>query len=853
MFRALAGFEDMGHKNYVTQQTNTFTKQLPDMVGTTMPKTAKQAPKDVLSSARFGLSSWDPNTRQANLNNIDIANYATSIELSQEILDAQQRCKTATLDDLINTVNPGDRFRCGWIYQKGTPGDQPKVSVGAVGTRSGPAPFFQNPAGRWYWSLDEAKKAVMGDRCAALTNCKNVGAANYAGCAFSSTRGIGVPVNRNGTVMYPRDEALTAPASSLITTAGRCPAPPSPGTPQYEFAKSRDVCTPLEDGSLSRDCMLQQITAAGCSQDGSLYQALVNQATPNNYAAGIMQTNIYKKYQQLASVPLLESAVRDGKTSTDLALANFKALAAEANTVRDTVQNFAARDLCLKRGTFDKFDFCTELIDGSLPPFALECLQREFRKQGGQPAGTMYPTLENKATLWDSQSNWGAVKRTMADLKALINNQKESVQRDALKKFLGIERKSQPTAQISKIQGLEILFFNRARATFIGRRVNTGDGKYPFMHYDWGDVEGTGLSDFVEFYTVANIRPTSDVSIRLRLDTDDGVIYSLNKPVDGDTSRGQYIGNDRTLSANWDQAPTAYVNPVCWQLVSGGPNYVMGFWQETGGMVHHKVLYSECNSQNFRELPSEWLSLTQEPDAPMLSWQGRETETGQLEFVERRFPTVMQMTLSSKITVDEAPSTDIPGLKAVANLRVGENGYGLTKKNIGMNSWRTLTCLFYVNSATPVQSLLLNLGPLSVFTNQRNLEFSWQSATLTKTGTFGGLVTDKKTPFLLVVNMRSDYTNRYPNRFTIACASVADWKAGRVSLAAGTNNSLSVTTTGNQPLYNITDAFQLKLGDPNTRASADVSVGWVRLFDYELQDADVVRDANNAWKMAFAK
>jgi hypothetical protein len=345
MFRALAGFADLGHKEYVDQQTTRFTQQLPNAYMTPLPTSAKTKPSDVLDQSQYGLSTWDPNTRQTHKREIDLKNYATSIEINQELIDAQQRCKTASLDDLINTYNPADKIRCGWIYTKGSPADQPKLSVGALGTRNGPAGFFDNPKGTWYWSLEDAQKAILGDRCGALTNCKNVGAANYQGCAFSRTRGVGIPVTTKGGIRYPRDPALTAPASSLVFEPGKCPPPPAPGSPQDAFARSRDVCMPLEDGRLPRDCMLQQITAAGCQTDGSLYQSLASATNPNNYAQSIMDTTMYKRYQQMATTPLLEAAITQGKTSQELALANFKALKTEASVVKEDVMNYAARDM----------------------------------------------------------------------------------------------------------------------------------------------------------------------------------------------------------------------------------------------------------------------------------------------------------------------------------------------------------------------------------------------------------------------------------------------------------------------------------------------------------------------------
>lgn len=849
MFRSLAGFEDMNHGSFLELQTGTFTQQLPNMTLTGLDMKKKTAPNTVLDSARFGLSSWDPNTRQANLNNIDLSKFATSIEISQELIDAQQKCQSTDLDSLMNTYNPKDKIRCGWLYEKGTPGDQPKLSQGALGTRNGPAGFFQNPKGTWFWNLEDAKKQIMADRCAALTNCKNVGAANYANCAFSKTRGMGIPVDNKGRIMYPRDERLTAPASSLVTSPDRCAPPPAPGSPADQYARSRDVCIPLADGKLSRDCMLQQITAAGCKMDGSLYNSLLTQAQPNNYAAGIMQTTMYKRYQQLAATPLMENALKDGSTSAELALANFKALAQESSKVEERVENYAARDMCLKQGTFDKFDFCTELQDSSSPPFAVECLQKEFRKAGGQPAGTMYPTPENRIKIWDPVGSWRNVKEFIQDLAVKTRAKDEKVQRKALKEFMGIVREQYPFGQIEAVPGVEVLWFNRGTGSFLGRRMTTGNAGLP--DFSVGDqVEGTSLGDFVEFYTVTNLRPPAATKIRLEMETDDGIAYVLNEMVQGETSRGRYAATGSQFMANWDQPPTLHRTNACWNLRASGPNYVMGFWQETGGYAHHKVFYYNCDAPSAERqlIPSQWFTLVQEPDAPMLSYQGLKNRDNQLGFNDRRFPSIIGMNFGSKTDLSEVPNSSIPNLACVAKLKLGgSSASGITRKTLSMNSWRTLTCAFFVNQGA--KGILCSIGPFAAAIDGDKLTFSWSGSTLNVKDSLGGLIADSSTPHVLVVNMRSDFNGKYPNRLSIGVATCEDWKSGRVTFGAGQSQVKTFTTQGNQPLYAPGDAFPLALGNPS--GSADVAIAWLRLFDYELDTNDIIRDCKNSWKMMF--
>ena len=430
------GFLD--HSEFITQQTQNFTKKYPNSYLTT------QTDPKLINSSASGLGVIDPNTRQLTQNNTNIQQLLIPIEINNTLKQQHQQCLTSDIDTLIGSQNLNSKVRCGWVYQKGNPGNNPVVSQGVLGTRNGPMAFFDNPKGTYYWNLDDAKKQILKDRCRSLVSCSDVGRDEYKECAFSSTRGSGIPVDARGNSRYPRDSSLSAPSSSLITSSANCPKPPPPGSPEYVQQQSRDVCTPLPDGKLSRDCILEQITAAGCKEDGSLYQQLLTSAQPNNYMSGLANTISYKTYQQSAPIPLSESIIRDGSTTKNIAVDNIRNLKTQSSTVDETAVNYASRDLCLKQGTMDSYDFCSDLKDTSLAPFNLICLQKAFRKLGGQPSGSSYPTEANKAK-YDAFGTWKAVMTNMTMLAntALAKSDSfidASTQKRALTQLLGIRR-----------------------------------------------------------------------------------------------------------------------------------------------------------------------------------------------------------------------------------------------------------------------------------------------------------------------------------------------------------------------------------------------------------------------------
>jgi hypothetical protein len=853
MFRALAtlqkegrvneGFASMDQAAYVARQTATFNQQYPNMFLTGLPTSDTTSPQRRLASAGGALQTWDPDTRQSTLRDIDIAQYATSVDLNLDLQAESERCKTATLDSLLNTQDPNKKLRCGWIYKKGTRGDRPATSEGALGTREKPAGFMKAPDGTWYWNLDEAKKRVLGDKCEAMTSCKDVGSAAFQGCAFSKTRGIGVPVDSQGNVLYPRDPRYSAPQSSLVTNPASCPAPPPVGSAQYQLQRSRDVCTPMPDGKLSRDCMLQQITAAGCKMDGSLYNALVSQALPSNYAAGLQSLTSFQKYQQLAAKPILDSVIRDGSTTVQTALGTFRSLADESAKVGTTAVNFAARDLCLKRGVMDEYDFCDDLNTNSVAPFALECLQKAFLRAGGQQSGSMYPSAANHAD-WNGLGRWQAVLDKIQTLKSQTMNKNEGIQRGALQSFMGIAREPYATKQIGKIQGIEVFWFNRGSGTFIGRRIRSG-AQADFPRYSTGgEVEGTGLNDYVEYLALTNLRPSASQSIRLRLETDDGVLYTINKEADSESTRGKYMDSADSFGANWDQPPTRYDAKTCWSLKANGPNYINGWWQETGGYAHSQVFYSPCTSVTWQPLPADWFSLTQEVDAPMLSWQA--TDFG---FIERRMPTYFEL-IQSGTQVIKTNRSDLP-YSSLLQI-IPKSGSAVLKKTIALNAWRTLTFSFIPGSNATSSIVLSNGNTFTVRIQGQDVQFEFRSATLTATHVARNvLVLDGKTAHYVYINMRSDFDAQFPNRLTFAVGSHQAWLNGSISLGVLGNNVQSFTTAGNQPLYSKSDSMQLILGDKNRIITAAMQVGFLRLFDYELDNRDILRDLKNDWQMVY--
>ena len=869
MFRALAQHKKENfqgsYDSYVQGQTNTYTQQYANSVPVTFPKDQIGT---LLGNSLQSLLTSDPNTRQgspASSRDLNLQNYAMSVQVSEELKNKSAACSIASIDSLIGSLNPSDTLRCGWVYTKGNPGDQPIVSQGALGTKNGPSPFTKPPRGTWYWDLDAAKKQILTDRCGALTSCTNVGAPNYANCAWSVSASKGVPVDNRGNLLYPGNYLLNG--TNLVTTSAGCPPPPPPGSPAYEVMKSKDVCMPDESGKLSRDCMLQQITAAGCSRDGDLYQQLVTNAVPNNYAKGLTNKTAFKTYQQQAITPLMTSVITDGSVTTQVALANFQTLATSAAKVSNTSLNFAARDLCLKQGTMDQYDFCSEISDNTPPPFALNCLQTLFRQMGGQPAGKNYPT-EQTLSQWNALANWRAAKDTIITLQGGMKSTDAPTQASSLANFLGIQRQiPQKTGQIGLISGLELFWYNDATNTFLGRQVKNSSPSSPNLNYNGyigQTVDQTGLSTQVSYTLLTNLRVTEDTNIRLRTKTDDGTVMVLNKDLNPAATRkgfggsGGYNGiqdDENMFSRNWDQPPTTHTASVCWKLTANGPNYMFSYWQQTRGLSVSFTEYSPCDKNQWAEIPSSWFSLTQEPKSPMIAWEGSLLKNGITDFIEYRLPSLFPFKKSSSSLVVE--SNLFSGLSYALNIKNGAYATSLPRQ-LSENSWRSLTIATTINTVPAIGSYhLLSFGYLSIDILPKTATtvtavFNWTSASLNTTNSpmvIDNLPIDPKIPYLFYAGMSATSSGAIPTQITVSCAKLSDWAKGNAS------TTQSRTTTGGNGLYNTTDSAGLTIGNmvPSANVSADFTVGWIHLFDYPMTMDDISRDASNAWIRAMKK
>jgi len=314
----------------------------------------------------------------------------------------QAICTTTPLDELIRNYRPSDPVRCGWLY---TPnpnpmGGPPILSRGFLGTgENQPISELKPPAfTRFFWNLEEAKQQIMTDTCKALTSCNDLTDPQFAGCGFSTERGAGIPIKKNGSAAYP-DNMLTNSATSAIiqdANSEECKSQgstPSSGTGRIiipgSTAAFTTLCTPNDSGLLSIPCLRDLvINKVGCSNDGAIANALATSdpKDPMGAVAALQSFQVYNQRSKEDQV-LNYNLFRDGKATQTLAIQEFyKVKQASEDKSKGSALAAAARDLCLNEGSYAAFDFCDEIQPATpiatLTETQLGCLQKQFLKRG---------------------------------------------------------------------------------------------------------------------------------------------------------------------------------------------------------------------------------------------------------------------------------------------------------------------------------------------------------------------------------------------------------------------------------------------------------------------------------------
>lgn len=577
--------------------------------------------------------------------------------LTKDLISARQAaCQslgTATsqfahLTNLAANVNPTSRFRCGWIYNTADPG-QGRAAYGNID-----GPVGQTTAsGTWMWDLAAAKKKYHLHLCSgAGSNCGVVDNVLYKNiCGFCKTSKRFVPIN-GSVAAYPSDGRNACTTSNLVISAAACPGlPPSPaaGSPAAAaWEASRGACDPLTNGSLPRDCLVRTAAQAGCSNAGTLITAL-RSGSDGNYLDTLMQAQSYITYQQRAGANNMnETALKTGKLTVSDALSEFQDVFNAASSNVNLGLKSAAADLCFTKGAFDEFDFCTELQPTTPPPYTLDCLQKAFKRAGGQETGSLYPSAINFST-WNSYNNWNEVMSAIGNLQSNSSSTDRGIQQTAIRQFQGIplDNKAFPEFALNSLNNVEIFWFtpdanlkanNTHEATFLGRRIRS---QIPNLVNTSGVSGGISVTGSFVYFT--NMVVTSQTKFHILFTGDSGFILARNRgsTLGGNrtmpmtTDYGLYDRNDRgngidVQNQELSSLYNTFGNPASqtttqnnWTVQPNVPNVLTGYYIGNGKNFSLKIKVTEPNTPALSDwgfIPGSMLYLIQDPYAPMISF-----------------------------------------------------------------------------------------------------------------------------------------------------------------------------------------------------------------------------------------
>ena len=801
---------------------------------------------------------------QTNTQSILNNSWAATGGLSTDILSSRQAaCQGTggdTFDHLVSLAanyNPKSQLRCGWVYNNANPSS----GAGAYGSVDGP--YETSAVGNWMWDLNAAKQKYHTALCNQITSCRDLDSPTYKGrCGWCTTSGKAVPIV-NGVVAYPYGRTTGCSASSLMTSTGTCPpppAPPPPGVTGVPARRSVDVCEPLSNGNISRACLTTKLTQVGCKNTGTMYQALQS-GSDTSYLDTLTPNFAYNTYQSRATVPLDSTSLNTGKLTVAEALAEFNRVNEQASSNLNSGLNFAARDLCFTSGIMDTYDFCSELLDSSTSPFSLKCLQNQFLRMGGQKTGTMYPSNNNLAS-WNSNNKWGDVKNAISKLAADTQSTKRLTQQNAIRQFYGIPLEDKSQSILAPIPGVEIFWFTHkyddvptAKNIFLGRRIRP---TIPSINQT-NDLRGSINMTNVGMVYFTNLVVSSDKKAICSITADDGFALQLNSPLGPGYKNGYRDNTNNSLVALDYFPPTTFTTNSLWSLTNKGPNMLSGFFFQGYGGLYYQ-LQIQLQGDQMQVVPPSMLNLTQEPFAPMFSFQVYQDPQlfgGDFNFADSRMGSFKIKWMSQTGTPVWAYGPE-PGRTHPFELPVVRFNSSSSIQTLGsfkMYSFMAISILMTFN-ALPSNAVTMeeyfymsgSLGRIGIRVTgtgtygQADLHLSAEGAQPPSTSM---IKVTQGVAYLLVLNVtRTKMDDIY---------SVSGLTLSAQKLSILQNDPKSMVTSP-QMIFPNPSAFS----NPDTMESrvmgvgnGNIDVSWIRMYDYNVDSTSIARDVKDDWQRLF--
>lgn len=843
------------HQSFINNQTG-FFNALPNMI---------LSPTSGLKGFDVAIQSVNSQGRDYEQPVVKNPNNIFMKDSSPNLNDMAKQCESSSIDQLIAIKNPSAAIGCGWLYtppNKGSP--YPALSQGFIGNSDGPLQNFGSPEyKKYFFDLQLAKKQILLDKCKALKGCTDVDSDVFNGsCGYCTDTNQGVPIDTVGQPLYGGDHLGACSPQSIVTSSDKCPPPPGSGSgPQPIIDKT---CDPV-NGRLSSDCLYRQVIAAGCSDKGTLAIALSNPSNPNDYIANIKSGDAVKIYNRVANPPLNLDIFSKGMTTANIALNEARKLAGNTSQPTNSAIGAAARDLCLQTGAIKNYDFCNDLPDNTPSPFDITCLQQLFRKMGGQPTGTAYPST-NTILTYNSMTTLGAVKQY---LNKVVNDMKSgdyTTQRNAMVQFLGIV----PEKLIQRIpyqQGVEVIWLlahpGRSNSIWgilkrtIEKDIVQFGGSSATTPIPQLSSTYPGFTQHAAMIQMFDIRAPSDFTANLTVRVDDSFYMAANQPADIAklAFSTESLNQQNLFSSMAIQGPTSYGTAECFNYYASTPNITKIYYTDSGGGGHtFNLSVKSCSGKQMFQPP--YYSLISEPRAPFLNFEVLQDGS---TFDDTRNPGLFGLATKNNLEIRNRPEerTNVPGGKGF--VRFTNNSTTFNLSNISYKAWGTVTFAFRLQSMPVKDSIfgfwvakkycVFYLVPINGSTAQMRIQTN--------------MTTDNKTT-TLVTNFKLQLSSWYfmevaqnEQGFNVYCDSIDNIvKNGKYTVGSTKiTNSGPITTNINYGLHSTADGLRCDIGIGGQVAgfnyyssSFQFDLAWLHFFDYSINAEDVVKDCKASWQ-----
>lgn len=850
MFRRLAEtFQD--HPEYVNKQ-NTYFNTLPN----------------IILSQTSGLNGFDEaiqslNSRGTTYQKPPVKNPNSIFiqDTSPNLNNLAKQCASSSLDELISIKNPNATIGCGWLY---TPPNQnspyPVVSQGFIGNPEAPLDGFNPPNHRQYFfDLQLAKKQILLDKCKALRSCSSVDEEVYKNvCGYCVDTNQGIPIDTGGRALYRDDSLGTCSEQSIVRTASKCPPPPAEAAagagPEPIFDRT---CDPI-NGRLTAACLYNQVISAGCSDKGALATALANPSSPSNYINSITSSDTVKIYNRVANPPLNLDIFAQGATTVESVLKEVRQLVGNTKETPTSALGSSSRELCLQAGSIAAYDFCDDLQDSTAAPFDIGCLQKLFRKMGGQPTGKVYPRA-NTMALYNSMSTIGNVKQYINKLIEDMNSSDYGTQQTAVLQFLGISLQNLIT-RVPYRQGVEVIWFQAMpgktntvggilRRTIEGSIVQSGSGSLPKrIPANQGPYVASGM---IQIY---DVRSNMDFSTKYRVNVNGGFFIATNQPANiAKTALDSSATDKDGLLANFNvQGSNTYISESCSKYFSGTPNITKLLYLNSSGNNNNtfQLTNTTCKDPVPNLIPA-YYSLTLDIKAPYINL---EVSSDGNTFDDTRNPglftnLIQQSGIEFHNRSEER--NNVPGRKGF--VRISNKTSSIRLQNIAYQAWGSVTFAFRLQSM-PVRDTIF-----SFWTFNKNcilyLVPSGSSAQMRiqTNMTMNNAVSDTATNFNISIGKW--YFLQLTNNgagFDIKCDMIENIiKNNNYTTSPTIIKGISPITTSNNSGLGIPGQTNCSvlIGDSLTYKHAQTLIfdlAWVHFYDH--YDPDVVKDCKADWQ-----